>query len=158
MSESGWSSTIANPTSGALGIAQALGHGVTGGGGSLGNQYGGWGLSLAADRAANSGVPQPQITWMRNYIASSYGDPIGAWAYHQAHGVYDSGTQYLPPGPSIAWNMTGRPERVGGEDLAPLLREQNMLLRKLPGVLAAQMGRVLSGRPVAPRPSVFAAR
>jgi hypothetical protein len=163
MSESGWSSTIANPTSGALGIAQALGHGVAGGGGSLGNQYGGWGLSLAADRAANSGVPQPQIAWMANYIRSSYGDPIGAWNFHMAHGSYDGpGPQFLPTGLSMALNTTGAPERVlsPGEQRGIERRLDQVIaeLRKLPGVQAAQTARLLSGRPVAPRPSVFAAR
>jgi hypothetical protein len=93
------------------------------------------------------------------YIHSQYGSVynipgLGTSSYQG----YDSGTQYLPTGTSIAVNNTGRPERVGGEDLAPLLRQVIAELRKLPGAQAAQLGRVLSGRPVAPRPSVFAAR
>src|SRR6185437_10512883 len=77
MRESGWSSTAQNP-SGALGIAQALGHGVPGGGGRFGNEYGGFGLSVGADMLANSGVPDPQVKWFHNYIAATYGSPIGA--------------------------------------------------------------------------------
>jgi hypothetical protein len=91
-----------------------------------------------------------------NYAVHRYG-PAWTRVLGQGHG-YDSGTQYLPPGPSLAWNNTGRPERVGGEELAPLLRQVIAELRKLPGAQAAQLGRVLSGRPAAPRPSVFAAR
>ncbi len=91
-----------------------------------------------------------------NYAVHRYG-PAWPRVLGQGHG-YDSGTQYLPVGASIAVNTTGRPERVGGEDLAPLLRQVIVELRKLPGVQAAQLGRVLSGRPAAPRPSVFASR
>jgi hypothetical protein len=48
MAEDGFDPTKANPSSGALGLAQALGHGNANTAGSLGNEYGGCGLT---DRA-----------------------------------------------------------------------------------------------------------
>jgi hypothetical protein len=140
--ESGWNNFARNPASGAYGIPQALPPTK---------------MPFAAQAAGGSDAAA-QIRWMVQYMAGRYGGPQGAWAHEMATGWYDSGTQYLPTGASIAVNTTGRPERVGGEDLAPLLRENNMLLRKLPGVLAMQLARVQAGRPVAPRPSVFASR
>lgn len=88
MAESGWNPRIANQSSGALGIAQALGHGNANTAGSLGNEYGGYGLSDAQAREANSGNAYYQLVWMANYIASRYGTPEAAWAYHQAHNSY----------------------------------------------------------------------
>jgi hypothetical protein len=139
--ESGWRWNATNPISGAYGIPQSLPA-----------------LKMAAAGPDWRTNPATQIRWGLGYIRGRYGSPAAAEAHELTAGWYDSGTQWLPPGPSIAYNTTGRPERVGGEDLAPLLRENNMLLRKLPGVLAMQLARVQSGRPVAPRPSVFASR
>lgn len=90
MRESGWSNTAQN-ASGALGIAQALGHGVAGGGGKYGNQYGGYGLSVAQDRDANNGVAGPQISWMVDYIKATYGSPQGAWNSELTRGWYAAG-------------------------------------------------------------------
>lgn len=147
MRESGWSSTAQNP-SGALGIAQALNHGLPGGGGTYGNEYGGWGLSTAAAVQANSGVPQPQIAWMANYIRSSYGDPVGAWNHELSHGWYDKGG-YLPRGLSIAANMSGAPERVlsGGQEhrIESLLAELIQVCRQAPHATSRGLGEVLSG-------------
>jgi hypothetical protein len=85
--EAGYSPTVKNSSSGALGIAQALGHGTANTGGTLGNEYGGFGLSDAEARAANSGDPRWQSVWMMNYIASRYGNPNNAWAqYHHPDG------------------------------------------------------------------------
>lgn len=44
------------------------------------------------------------------YIRGAYGDPLNAWAYHRAHGTYDSGgvargTGWMP-------KQTIKPERV----------------------------------------------
>jgi hypothetical protein len=91
MSEAGYSATVKNPTSGALGMAQALGHGngqATAG--KLGNEYGGYGLTDAQARLANSGNAAWQAVWMCNYIATSgnFHDPISAWAFHRAHNWY----------------------------------------------------------------------
>jgi|ERR1700733_491668 len=85
--ESGGSATAQN-ASGALGIAQALGHGNANTGGTLGNEYGGYGLTDAEARAANSGNAQYQILWMLNYIKSTYGTPEQAWTFHLANGWY----------------------------------------------------------------------
>jgi peptidoglycan hydrolase-like protein with peptidoglycan-binding domain len=90
MSESGWNPTIKNPSSGALGIAQALGHGTADTAGSLGNEYGGFGIPDSICQAANSGDGRAQIEWMLNYIArnGNFSDPNSAWAYHQANNSY----------------------------------------------------------------------
>lgn len=78
--ESGWNNTIANQTSGALGIAQALGHGTATSAGTLGNEY--------PSKAANDGNAAAQITWGLSYIKSAYGSPSAAWAHEEANGWY----------------------------------------------------------------------
>lgn len=88
MREAGYSTNATNPQSGALGLAQALGHGTSTTGGSLGNEYGGYGLSDAQAKAANSGNAGAQALWMVNYIKATYGDPIGAWQHEQSAGWY----------------------------------------------------------------------
>jgi hypothetical protein len=77
-----------NPTSGALGIAQALGHGNANTAGTLGNEYGGFGLTDAQARAANNGDPAAQALWMMNYIKDRYGTPEAAAAHEQTYGWY----------------------------------------------------------------------
>lgn len=79
-----WSGTVANPTSGALGIAQALTHGTSGTAGTLGNEYGGYGLTDAQARQANSGNAEWQIRWGLGYIEATYVNPCGAW-WHEKH-------------------------------------------------------------------------
>ena len=86
--EAGFSTTAKNPTSGALGMAQALGHGTSATAGTLGNEYGGFGLSTAQAKAANSGDAHAQALWMCNYIADTYGNPENAWAHEQADHWY----------------------------------------------------------------------
>jgi len=78
--ESGWNNLALNASSGAFGIAQALGHGKAGTAGKYGNQY--------PSKAANNGVALAQIQWGINYIASTYGSPSRAWAHEQAQGWY----------------------------------------------------------------------
>jgi len=87
MNEAGYQPTVKNPSSGALGLAQALGHGNSRTAGTLGNEYGGYGLTDAQAQAANSGDAAAQALWMVNYIKSRYGTPSAAWAqYHHADG------------------------------------------------------------------------
>lgn len=79
--ESGWNPQAKNPSSGALGIAQALGHGSPATAGSLGNEYGAeYGLTVADAKAANSGSALQQIRWGLGYIKSRYGSPAAAYA------------------------------------------------------------------------------
>lgn len=78
--ESGWNNLAQNPGSGAFGIAQALGHGVSGTSGKYGNQY--------PSKAANDGSALAQIQWGISYIAQRYGSPSAAWAHEQANGWY----------------------------------------------------------------------
>jgi hypothetical protein len=86
--ESGWNPRIANSSSGALGIAQALGHGNAQTGGTLGNEYGGFGLTNAQAKAANSGDAYWQIIWGLNYIRATYGSITAAWQHEQSAGWY----------------------------------------------------------------------
>jgi hypothetical protein len=65
--ESGWSTTAANPTSNARGIAQNIN---------------GW----SADYPEND--PTAQITWGINYIQQRYGSPVMAWAHEVANNWY----------------------------------------------------------------------
>lgn len=86
--DAGFNPKAVNASSGALGIGQALGHGTSSTGGSLGNEYGGYGLTTAQAKAANSGDPDAQALWMVNYIADTYGTPEQAWAHEQADRWY----------------------------------------------------------------------
>jgi len=91
--ESGGNPTIKNPSSGALGIAQALGHGTSNTGGSLGNEYGpingNWfGLTPAQMKQANSGNALQQLRWMMGYIQATYGTPTAAWDHEQQYNWY----------------------------------------------------------------------
>jgi peptidoglycan DL-endopeptidase CwlO len=80
-----WSASIANPQSGALGIPQALTHGGPGRGGTLGNEYGDFGLTDAQARKANSGDAGLEIRWGLNYIEATYVNPCGAWQFETSH-------------------------------------------------------------------------
>ena len=73
--ESGWDNLIENPSSGAYGIAQALGHGPT-------NQY----PAGPANPPISSATAQ--IAWGLSYIKSTYGSPSAAWAHELAEGYY----------------------------------------------------------------------
>jgi hypothetical protein len=73
--ESGWSNTIENASSGAYGIAQALGHGPT-------NQYPAGPANPPTSSAA------AQIAWGLGYILTTYGSPSAAWAHETAQGWY----------------------------------------------------------------------
>ena len=87
--ESGGNPRATNPTSGALGIAQALGHGGPNTGGSLGNEYGAqYGLTVAQARQANSGNALQQLRWMMGYIQATYGNPAAAWSHEQQYNWY----------------------------------------------------------------------
>lgn len=78
--ESGWSATARNPSSGAFGIAQALGHGTSCSAAPDGiNEYGPqYGLTCAEAQQANAGSVRWQIEWGLGYIKSRYGSPSAA--------------------------------------------------------------------------------
>jgi hypothetical protein len=88
--ESGWNAYAVNPSSGAYGIPQSLGHG----------------------HPFNLGDYVAQIWWGLRYIAGRYGSPAAAWGHELSAGWYDNGG-WLPTGKSIAINNTGKPEPVG---------------------------------------------
>jgi hypothetical protein len=87
--ESGWRSDAINGSSGAYGIAQALGKvpGATIAENREGDNY------PAPYTAAN---PPPwgdsdatsQISWGLGYISATYGTPCGAWAHEESAGWY----------------------------------------------------------------------
>jgi len=81
--ESGWNPHARNPSSGAFGIAQALGHGTSCSAAPDGtNEYGPeYGLTCAEARAANSGSIRWQIEWGLGYIKARYGSPTAALAH-----------------------------------------------------------------------------
>jgi hypothetical protein len=78
--ESGWNNYATNPTSGAFGIAQALGHGGAGYAGTYSDNY--------PNTAANSGDPGAQIAWGLQYIQQTYGNPVNALAHENSAGWY----------------------------------------------------------------------
>lgn len=86
--ESGGNANATNPSSGAYGIAQALGHGTANTQGSVTNQYGGYGLPDSTAVAANSGNASAQLQWMMAYIKATYGDPVAAWAHESTYHWY----------------------------------------------------------------------
>jgi hypothetical protein len=89
MAEAGFNPDATNPSSGAYGLAQALGHGNgVATQGTVTNEYGGFGLTDAQAQAANSGDAGAQAIWMCNYIAATYGTPEAAWAHEQANSWY----------------------------------------------------------------------
>ncbi|KWT61823.1 hypothetical protein ADL21_11090 [Streptomyces albus subsp. albus] len=97
--ESGWRWNARNPSSGAYGIPQAL----------------------PADKMRSAGDdwrtnPATQIRWGLGYIKGRYGSPAAAWSFwnRQRPHWYDDGGA-LPPGLSLAYNGTRRPERVLNE-------------------------------------------
>jgi resuscitation-promoting factor RpfB len=69
--ESGWNQTAENPTSGAYGIPQALP------GSKMASAGSNWQTSAAT-----------QIAWGLEYIRSTYGTPVAAWAHELAYGWY----------------------------------------------------------------------
>lgn len=87
--ESGWNPNAVNPSSGAYGIPQSLGHG---------HPY-------------NLGDYVAQVNWGLDYIKGRYGSPAAAEAHEQSANWYDQGG-YLMPGLTTVMNGTGRPEAV----------------------------------------------
>jgi hypothetical protein len=69
--ESGWSVSASNPSSGAYGIPQALP------GSKMASAGPDWQTSAAT-----------QIRWGLGYIKSTYGSPCSAWSHEQAYGWY----------------------------------------------------------------------
>jgi hypothetical protein len=121
--ESGWNSFAVNPSSGAAGIAQSLGHGPV----RLGDDVG-------------------QINWGLNYIKGRYGSPAAAWGHEVADNWYRDGGMIgalrapkvrdnggpIDPGWNMIYNGTGRAEtsRSGTQEDA-LLAELRSLRRDI---------------------------
>ena len=66
--ESSWNPNAVNPTSGAFGLAQSLGHGMAG-----------------------HGTPIQQLKWMAGYIHGRYGTANKAKSFHKSHNWYANG-------------------------------------------------------------------
>jgi TP901 family phage tail tape measure protein len=114
--ESGWNYRADNPTSSAYGIPQAL----------PGSKM----ASAGSDWLTN---PATQIKWGLQYIAERYGNPSAAWAHSQLYNWYHHGGRVqsfdnggvLPPGLSLAYNGTNKPESVvAGDSVASMSRAQ----------------------------------
>jgi hypothetical protein len=90
--ESGWNPNAQNPTSSAYGIPQFLN--------STWAQYGG-----------KTSDPATQIRDGISYMRDRYGSPNAAAGFWQGHHWYDGGG-YLMPGVTMAYNGTGKPERI----------------------------------------------
>jgi len=106
MRESGWNQYATNPSSGAYGIPQALPPTK---------------MPFAAQRAGGSN-PTAQIRWMFDYMAQTYGGPIGAAAHERAFNWYGAGTASAAPGWAVVGER-GVPELVrfrGGESVTPM--------------------------------------
>lgn len=91
--ESSWNPGAQNPISTAFGLFQLLD-----------GTWPGTGI-------AKSDNPALQAEAGLRYIQQRYGDPANAWRFWESHHWYDQGG-YLPPGLSLAYNGTGRPEPV----------------------------------------------
>ena len=96
--ESNWNPWAVNPSSGAYGIPQALGHGHP-------YALGDW---------------VHQILWGLNYIQGRYGSPAAAWGHEVASNWYAGGTSSAAPGLAVVGERG--PELVrfrGGEQVIP---------------------------------------
>jgi hypothetical protein len=93
MRESGWNQFATNPSSGAYGIPQALPYNKM-----PRAAWPGW--------AGGQSDPRSQILWMWDYMASTYGGPVGAAAHEQQYNWYDNGG-WLKPGMNYMMNGTG---------------------------------------------------
>lgn len=96
--ESGWNAYAVNPSSGAYGIPQSLGHG---------HPY-------------NLGDYIAQILWGFNYIQGTYGNPINAENHESAFNWYDTGGP-VRPGVQLIGNGTGRDEYMLNPDASSAL-------------------------------------
>jgi hypothetical protein len=87
--ESGWSQTAKNPTSGAYGVAQALGH-IPGVSVALNMQGDNYPPPFTAANPPPWGDSDPaaQISWGLGYIAVTYTTPCGAWTHEETDGFY----------------------------------------------------------------------
>lgn len=98
--ESGWNDNAVNPSSGAYGIPQSLGHG---------HPY-------------NLGDYKNQVIWGLNYIRQRYITPAAAWAHERAFNWYSKGTGNGGAKPGLAVVGERGPELVnfkGGETVFP---------------------------------------
>lgn len=96
--ESGWNPNAVNPSSGAMGIPQALGHGN---------------VFALGDAPA-------QIKWGLNYIKDRYGTPAAAWAHSQATNWYGAAGGF-PEGADLSVKrptMIGVGDTSGGETVS----------------------------------------
>jgi hypothetical protein len=118
MHESGFRNTAQNPTSSAFGMFQFLDS------------------TWASVGATKTSDPREQTLAGLKYIASRYGSPIGAWSFWQGHHWYDQGG-WLPPGLSLAYNGTGRPEKVTPADQSMRLHRDD--IRAIGQVIAREI-------------------
>jgi len=153
------------PGAGTAHVASAIAEAESGGNPRAFNPSGASGLWQILGQVVAGNIFDPHVNALNAVSKYRSAGGFSPWVTFET-GAYkkfmDSGGWLAPGWNPPMYNGTGRPEHLvptgQDENLAPLLRQVIIELRKLPGVQAAQLGRVLSGRPVAPRPSVFASR
>jgi hypothetical protein len=113
--ESGWNNKAKNPSSGAYGIAQALGHAESASladnqkGDNYPNAY--RSANPAPWGSSNSGE---QISWGLSYIKGTYGSPSAAWAHETSAGWYASGTDSAAAGVAMVGERGPELVRLSG--------------------------------------------
>ena len=114
--ESGGNPRAQNPTSSASGLYQMID--------GTWRAYGG-----STAHAKDASVAEQNAVADR-YVAARYGSWEAAQAFWQAHGWYDNGG-WLPPGTTMATNMTGSPEAIlTMNQLTSLVRQRSGGLTK----------------------------
>ncbi len=113
--ESSWNNKAMNPSSGAYGIAQALGHaqGASVADNKKGDNY---------PDAYKSANPAPwgnsdagmQISWGLDYIKTTYGSPSAAWNHEVSAGWYASGTDSANQGVAMVGERGPELVRLSG--------------------------------------------
>lgn len=121
--ESGWNARAVNPSSGAYGIPQSLGHG---------HPY-------------NLGDYANQVRWGLAYIFDRYGSPGAAWAHEQGFNWYGSGLDAVFSRPTVIGVGERGRERV---QVTPLGRggthvTYSITVNAAPGTHPAQAGKAV---------------
>jgi len=106
MRESGWNQFATNPSSGAYGIPQALPFTKM--------PRAAWPAS-----AGGSSNPTAQIEWMWNYMAATYGGPIGAADHERQYNWYGNGLNAVVSKPTLIGVGERGPEHVQVTPVVP---------------------------------------
>ena len=122
--ESGGNPTARNPTSTASGLYQMIN--------GTWKAYGG-----STPTAAQASVAEQNAVADR-YVAARYGSWENAQAFWQSHGYYDGGG-ILPPGTTVAHNLSGRPEAILTMNQLHSLTSNRLTAQDVAGIVHAVM-------------------